>query len=142
MLSAKQIQSALSTTHFEPPWAMRLELLHRCPGYSQFSKLLPYQLGLYPHKQASRDLNPDEQFWRLSCYLYITNLKETSVVFEPTNTGFADRPLKPLEHDVIRRAQDSNLQALSGQRFSRPLPHHPDTRQNKKRCTDHVSIQR
>lgn len=27
-----------------------------------------------------------------------------------------------------RRAQDSNLQACYSQRFSRPLPHHPDTR--------------
>ena len=31
-------------------------------------------------------------------------------------------------HSNKRRAQDSNLQSLSAQRFSRPLPHRPDTR--------------
>ena len=66
-----------------------------------------------------------------------TGLEPRSAVLETAVLPLHHRP-KIL---YKRRAQDSNLQALSDQRFSRPLPLHPDTRQiiNRKRhCTDCV----
>ena len=48
---------------------------------------------------------------------------------KPTVLQTAPLPITGLPTQK-RCTQDSNLQALTGQRFSRPLPHHPDTRHN------------
>ena len=58
-------------------------------------------IKLQKHKQAITELN---------CYLLTQN-----------------QPWYHYTNRLKRCAQDSNLQALSSQRFSRPLPPHPDT---------------
>ena len=54
-------------------WTTGLEPAHRLHDYCQFSKLLPYLLGLHPHYLFWRELkdsNLYQRFWRPSCYHY------------------------------------------------------------------------
>lgn len=83
---------------------LRLELRHRIYGYSRFSKPLPYRLGL------------DQHFW---------------LSFKVSNLGLPVQSrmrYRFTKAQFWRRAQDSNLQTVSGQMLSRHLPHLPDTR--------------
>ena len=80
---------------------------HAFSDYSQFSKLLPYQIRIMQAKVGRRGLEPPEA--------------------SPTILRTAPLPITGLPTQK-RRTQDSNLQVLTDQRFSRPLPHHPDIR--------------
>ena len=82
---------------------------HAFSDYSQFSKLLPYQIRIMQAKVGRRGLEPPET--------------EANGFTDRTATNYGVPTQK-------RRVHDSNMQALTGQRFSRPLPHHPDTRHN------------